>query len=149
MIPVDTSEWSGDGTFTQTLLDAIAAVGDVAFLRVEDAPTTRADTGFQFLSNEIYVGFRTRSVRRRARRFGFWPVSVTIEEPTLALADLERTLSEAEAVGEADYSDDGMLQYLKTERVVPPYQTRGYKLVELVRIYDVTSGPPRVEEDQP
>jgi hypothetical protein len=30
-----------------------------------------------------------------------------------------------------------MLQYLRTERVVPPYQTRGYKLVELVRIYEV------------
>ena len=30
-----------------------------------------------------------------------------------------------------------MLQYLRTERIVPPYQTRGYKLVELVRIYEV------------
>jgi hypothetical protein len=29
-----------------------------------------------------------------------------------------------------------MLQYLKTERVIPPYQTRGYKLVELVRVYE-------------
>jgi hypothetical protein len=29
-----------------------------------------------------------------------------------------------------------MLQYLRTERIVPPYQTRGYKLVELVRVYD-------------
>jgi hypothetical protein len=30
-----------------------------------------------------------------------------------------------------------MLQYLRTERIVPPYQTKGYKLVELVRIYEV------------
>ena len=30
-----------------------------------------------------------------------------------------------------------MLQYLRTERIIPPYQTRGYKLVELVRIYEV------------
>jgi hypothetical protein len=30
-----------------------------------------------------------------------------------------------------------MLQYLRTERIVPPYQTRGYKLVELVRVYEV------------
>ena len=30
-----------------------------------------------------------------------------------------------------------MLQYLRAERIVPPYQTRGYKLVELVRIYEV------------
>jgi hypothetical protein len=30
-----------------------------------------------------------------------------------------------------------MLQYLRSERIVPPYQTRGYKLVELVRIYEI------------
>jgi hypothetical protein len=35
-----------------------------------------------------------------------------------------------------------MLQYLRAERIVPPYQTRGYKLVELVRLYDLAS-PPR------
>ena len=34
-----------------------------------------------------------------------------------------------------------MLQYLRTERIVPPYQTRGYKLVELVRIYEVGRQP--------
>ena len=42
-----------------------------------------------------------------------------------------------DGIGEADYSDEGMLQYLRTERVVPAYQTRGYKLVELLRIYEV------------
>ena len=26
-----------------------------------------------------------------------------------------------------------MIQYLRTERIIPPYQTKGYKLVELVR----------------
>ena len=30
-----------------------------------------------------------------------------------------------------------MLQYLRAERIIPPYQTRGYKLVEIVRIYEV------------
>ena len=38
--------------------------------------------------------------------------------------------------GQADYADDGMIQYLRTERIIPPYQTKGYKLVELVRIYE-------------
>ncbi len=146
---VDTSEWSGDGAFTQVLIDAIDAIGEVAFLRVEDALATRADVGYQLISNEIYVAFRTRSVRRRVRRFGFWPASITVEEPSLALADLERTLSGVEEIGAADYGDDGMLQYLKTARVVPPYQTRGYKLVELVRVYDVTSGAPRTDQDRP
>ena len=32
-----------------------------------------------------------------------------------------------------------MLQYLRAERIVPPYQTRGYKLVELVRIYEASN----------
>ena len=36
-----------------------------------------------------------------------------------------------------DYIDEGMIQFLKSERIIPPYQTRGYKLVELVRIYEV------------
>ena len=55
----------------------------------------------------------------------------------MSLTDLGRLLSESPAVGEADYIDDGMMQYLRSERIVPPYQTRGYKLVELVRIYAV------------
>jgi hypothetical protein len=36
-----------------------------------------------------------------------------------------------------------MLQYLRSERIIPPYQTRGYKLVELVRIYEVGTEPRR------
>jgi len=39
-------------------------------------------------------------------------------------------------VGAPDYADEGMIQYLRAERIIPPYQTRGYKLVELVRIYE-------------
>ncbi|MCS5702429.1 MAG: hypothetical protein NZ847_07350, partial [Acidobacteria bacterium] len=60
------------------------------------------------------------------------------ERKCMSLTDLGRLLSELSAVGEADYIDDGMMQYLRTERIVPPYQTRGYKLVELVRIYEVS-----------
>jgi hypothetical protein len=55
----------------------------------------------------------------------------------MTLAALESVLAAIPEVGPPDYSDDGMLQYLRTERIVPPYQTRGYKLVELVRIYEV------------
>ena len=46
-------------------------------------------------------------------------------------------------IGSPDYGDEGMLQYLRAERIVPPYQTRGYKIVELVRIYE--AGTPRRE----
>jgi len=55
----------------------------------------------------------------------------------MTIADLEKSLTALDEVGEPDYSDEGMLQYLRAERVVPAYQTRGYKLVELLRIYEV------------
>jgi hypothetical protein len=59
----------------------------------------------------------------------------------MTLAELATALRAMEDVGEPDYGDEGMLQYLRAERIVPAYQTRGYKLVELVRIYEV--GTPR------
>ena len=36
-----------------------------------------------------------------------------------------------------------MIQYLRAERIIPPYQTKGYKLVELIRIYEVGAEPRR------
>jgi len=137
MTKIETSEWSGEGTFTQTLIDAMTSIDGIGLLRVEDAPSTRVDVGYQLISNEIYVGFCTQLVQTRVRRFGFWPTTVMVERKCMSLTDLGRLLSELSAVGEADYIDDGMMQYLRTERIVPPYQTRGYKLVELVRIYEV------------
>ena len=59
----------------------------------------------------------------------------------MTLAGLEAALSGIEDIGEPDYQDDGMLQYLRTQRIIPPYQTRGYKLVELVRIYEGSARP--------
>ena len=59
----------------------------------------------------------------------------------MTLTGLETALTALQDVGAPDYGDGGMLQYLRAERIVPPYQTRGYKLVELVRIYEV--GTPR------
>jgi hypothetical protein len=58
----------------------------------------------------------------------------------MTLTTLEVRLSASERVGPPDYTDNAMLQYLRAERIVPPYQTRGYKLVELVRIYELGSG---------
>lgn len=132
---IDTSGWSGDGGFTAVLLDALEALAAIAFLKVEDAPASRAETGYNFLSNEIYVGFRRRRGLER-RRLGFVRVMWPTVRKEMTLEDLERALSAIEGVGRPDYADAGMLQYLKTERIVPPYQTRGYKQVEMVRIYE-------------
>ncbi len=134
---LDTSNWSGEGTFTQLLIDQLRELDAVALVRVEDAPASRSEADYNFISNEIYVAFTTASRRERILRFGFLPASKTVAEKSMTMAGLEAALTALPAIGAPDYSDDGMLQYLRAERIVPPYQTRGYKLVELVRLYEV------------
>ena len=140
---LETSNWSGEGAFTQVLIESITRLDGVAFLRVEDAPATRAETGYSFISNELYVRFHTRERVERVRRFGFWPGSRSTVEKVMTLENLAQALSSESDIGPADYGDDGMIQYLRTERIVPPYQTRGYKSVELARIYEVDASRPR------
>ena len=129
---LEASSWSGEGTFTKLLIDALREIPAVEALRVEDAPASRADTGFSFISNELYVLFAstTHAVRRR-------------KEKLMTLAGLEVALADIPDIGAPDYSDDGMLQYLRTERILQPYQTRSYKLIELVRLYEAGTLPRR------
>ena len=138
---VDTSKWSGEGTFTQLLIERLREFDAIAFVRVEDAPATRSEADYNFISNEVFVGFSTREREERSTRFGFLPATRTVTEKVLDVAGLERALTTLDDIGAPDYADEGLLQYLRTERIVPPYQTRGYKLVELVRIYEL--GTPR------
>jgi hypothetical protein len=140
---LDTTAWSGEGTFTQFMIDTLRALDAVRFVRVEDAPATRSDADYNFISNEIYVGFTTTDRRERVKRFGLVPASRTVTEKAMTLAGLEHALSGIDGVGAPDYGDEGMLQYLRAERIIPPYQTKGYKLVELLRIYEI--GTPRRE----
>jgi len=140
---VDASGWSGDGDFTQRLIDAIREVPAVSFLKVEDAPASRGDGAFSFISNELFVVFATSRRVTRTRRLGFLPGSTTIEEKLMTLVGLEASLAERPDIGEPEYSDEEMLQYLRVERVTPAYQTRSHKLVELVRIYEAGTSPRR------
>ena len=144
---LDTTNWSGEGTFTQTLIDALDAVEQVALLRVEDASSSRSDVEFNFISNELFLRFGTRDRQVRAKMLGIVPVTRTVTEPVMTVSELERALCEIDGVGPPNYADAGMLQYLRTERIVPPYQTRGYKLVELVRIYEVGSESRQAPDD--
>jgi hypothetical protein len=144
-VELDTSGWSGEGEFTQQLIELIGALAAVRLLKVEDAPASRADSGFSFISNELFVVFGSAGRTVRARKFGIVPVSHRIEERLMTLSGLEAALAGADGIGEPDYRDEGMIQYLRTQRIVPPYQTRGYKLVELVRIYEGTARP--IERD--
>ncbi len=117
-------------------MEAIGGLAGVHMLKVEDAPASRADAGFSFISNELFVVFETVARRVPGRRFVIVPASRTVYEKRLTLAGLGSALARLDDVGEPDYEDEGMLQYLRTQRIVAPYQTKGYKLVELVRIYD-------------
>ena len=144
---LDTTNWSGEGTFTQTLIDALDAVEQVALLRVEDASSSRSDVEFNFISNELFLRFGTRDRQVRAKMLGIVPVTRTVREPVMSVSDLERAFCEIDEIGPPDYADAGMLQYLRTERIVPPYQTRGYKLVELVRIYEAGSESRQAPDD--
>lgn len=120
---LDASGWSGDGVFTQLLVDALGAVDHVRFVKVEDAPASRSESSFSFISNEVFVVFEP------ARR------------PRMSITSLSSVLESLPGIGAPDYADEGMLQYLRTERVIPPYQTRGYKLIELVRVYEGSATP--------
>ena len=134
---VDTTKWSGEGTFTQVVIDRLREMDTIRAVRVEDAPATRSEADYNFISNEIFVDFTTTSKQEPIKRFGILPGTRSVEQKTMTLPDLEQRLTTVENIGAPDYSDEGMLQYLRAERIVPVYQTRGYKLVELVRIYEV------------
>ncbi len=134
---IDISRWSGEGTFTHTLVELLKTLDGISFVRVEDAPATRSEADYNFISNEVYVAFATRTRRERVTRFGFLPGSREVSEKTMSLQELEGALEAAPGVGAPDFADQSMIQYLRSERIVPPYQTRGYKLVELVRVYEI------------
>src|SRR5580765_7910367 len=138
---LDTSAWTGEGTFTQLVIDRLREMDAVSVVRVENAPATRSDADYNFISNEVYVGFATVDRQERVKRFGLLPGSRTVTEKAMTLAGLEAALAATPDIGAPDYGDEGMLQYLRAERIIPPYQTKGYKLVEMVRIYEV--GTPR------
>ena len=133
---VDNTGWSGEGEFTQRVIDRLQSVEQLAGIKVENAPATRSDADYNFVANEIFVTFATSERQEPTRRLGIIPGKKRVLEKALTLAGLAKVLEDAEGIGSADYGDEGMLQYLRTERIVPPYQTKGYKLVELVRIYE-------------
>lgn len=138
---IDTSRWSGDGDFTQLVVERLRDQPRIAGLRVEDGAASREDTGYSFISNEVFVIPSTAWRLHVARRWGVWPIRRRIPEPSVTLDDIEALLTSDASIGAPDVVDAGMLQYLRTQRIVPAYQTRGYKLVELIRIYMAGTKP--------
>jgi len=138
---IDTTKWSGEGTFTQVLVERLQQLDAVEFVRVEDAPASRSEADYNFISNEIFVTFAVTSRQERGRWLGVLPLTRVVTDKAMTVQGLEQALSALNEIGAPDYADEAMLQYLRTERIIPPYQTRGYKLVELVRVYE--AGSPR------
>jgi hypothetical protein len=52
-VDVDTTKWSGEGSFTQVLIDHLKQLDGVTLVRVEDAPASR--------SRRITISSATRS----------------------------------------------------------------------------------------
>jgi hypothetical protein len=141
MTKIDTQGWTEEGAFTQTLIERLQSIDQVSMVKVENAPATRSDADYNFVANEIFITFAVTERQEPTKRFGILPGTKRVTEKALTIDGLGKILENLEGVGPPDYSDDGMIQYLRTERVVPPYQTRGYKLVELVRIYEAPCDP--------
>jgi hypothetical protein len=133
---VQSDGWTGEGEFTQKIIDRLGSVEQVTGVKVENAPSTRSDADYNFIANEIFVTFATHERVEVTKHFGVLPGRKRVVEKALTLAGLAAVLEGSEGIGPADYGDEGMLQYLRAERIIPPYQTRGYKLIELVRIYE-------------
>ena len=133
---VDSEGWSGEGAFTQNVLERLRTIEHVAAVKIEDAPATRSDADYNFVSNEIFVTFATIERDEPFKLLGAFTARRRVAVKAMTFNDLVKLLEESEGIGPADYSDEGMIQYLRTERVIPPYQTKGYKLVELLRIYE-------------
>ncbi len=142
-VHVDREGWSGEGDLTHAVLETVRAIEQVAFVKVEDAPASRAGAVFNFICNEVYVAFRIRRAIAWRPVLGVARLPVIELRKSLTLPDLARVLAASEGIGPPDYEDAAMLQYLRSERVVPAYQARGPKLVEMVRIYEVEFSRPR------
>jgi hypothetical protein len=131
-------------TVSDDFITTEGMIEQVGFVRVEDAPASQGAASFNFICNEIYVGFRVQRAvgRRRVLRL---PLPAIVHRKSLSLARLGEVLATVEGIGAPDYADGTMLQYLRSERAATPYQARGPKLVEMVRIYEVLSNAPAPE----
>ncbi len=141
---VDSGAWSGEGAFSQNVLERLRTIEQVAALKIEDAPSTRSDADYNFVANEIFVTFATIERDEPFKLLGTFTSRRRVSVKAMTFSDLVKLLEESEGIGPPDYADEAMIQYLRTERIIPPYQTKGYKLVELVRIYEAKPGADRL-----
>ena len=75
---IDTSKWSGEGAFTQRLDRPLAKLDGLTHVRVEDAPASRSEADYNFISNEMFVAFETGQDRARSAASACFPGSRTV-----------------------------------------------------------------------
>jgi len=75
---LDTTKWSGEGAFTQVVIDRMQTLDAIALVRVEDAPASRSEADYNFISNEIFVAFTTVERAEPVKRLGFLPGTRTV-----------------------------------------------------------------------
>ena len=106
-IDVDSAGWSGEGEFTQKIIERLRAVEHLTAVKVEDAPATRSDADYNFVANEIFVTFATAVREERTKLLGFIPGSKRVTEKRMTLAGLAALLQGSDGIGPADYGDEG------------------------------------------
>ncbi|RPI48320.1 MAG: hypothetical protein EHM55_25755, partial [Acidobacteria bacterium] len=92
---VDSDGWSGEGAFTQNVLERLRTIDQVAAMKVEDAPATRSEADYNFIANEIFVTFAMAERREPVKRLGLIPGTKRTMAKTMTFADLVRLLEES------------------------------------------------------
>ena len=95
---IDSTGWSGEGGFTQVVVDRLRSVETVTLVKVEDAPATRSEADYNFIANEIFVTFATRVDREPIRRFGFLPGTKRIVAKAMTFDRLVKLLEESDGI---------------------------------------------------
>src|SRR5918996_56674 len=75
------------------MLEELQRVADIEFIRVEDAPASHTEAHYSFISNEVYVRFRSEQVDAPGRLLGVLPVRRRLVRPVMTLDELERQLT--------------------------------------------------------
>ena len=81
----DLTRWSGEGTFTQLLIERLGTIEGVRAVQVEDAPATRSEADYNFISNELFVVFSTVDRQLPIKRYGIIPGTRVVSEKAMTL----------------------------------------------------------------
>ncbi len=105
---VDSDGWSGEGEFTQVVLDRLRKV-EIGSRRSRSKTRRRrrSDADYNFIANEIFVTFATTHRDEAVTRLLFFPGTKRVPVKTMTLEALTRLLEESEGIGPADYGDEG------------------------------------------